>query len=171
MSDVIILVRVVCLAIALFGAMLALAAEKNGNPVPIIIGIVISVVSMMGVYALGEPYTEALKKEAESGTKYKAAHQNEIKSFVDCHKEKGYNVCKTKGGDEMVVEHYWKKGKTKKKEGNQALKYKGIKNSEIKKYTSCEDDGDNKVCTAEDGTKEKVETYWKIGEKNRNEKD
>lgn len=109
MSDVIILVRVVCLAIALFGAMLALAAEKNGNPVPIIIGIVISVVSMMGVYALGEPYTEALKKEAESGTKYKAAYQNEIKSFVDCYKENGFNVCETKDGKEMVVEHYWKK--------------------------------------------------------------
>lgn len=102
MSDVIILVRVVCLAIALFGAMLALAAEKNGNPVPIIIGIVISVVSMMGVYALGQPYTEALKKEAESGTKYKAAHQNEIKSFVDCYKENGFNVCETKDGKEMV---------------------------------------------------------------------
>lgn len=114
---------------------------------------------------------DAQKKEAESGTEYKAAHNDEIKSFVSCYKEKGYNVCKTKGGDEMVVEHYWKKGKTKKKEGNQALKYKGIKNSEIKKYTSCEDDGDNKVCTAEDGTKEKVETYWKMGGKDGNEKD
>lgn len=71
----------------------------------------------------------------------------------------------------MVVEHYWKKGKTKKKKRNQTLKYKGIKDSEIKKYTSCEDAGDNKVCTAEDGTKENVETYWEIGEKNRNEKD
>lgn len=158
MSDVIILVRVVCLAIALFGAMLALAAEKNGNPVPIIIGIVISVVSMMGVYALGEPYTEALKKEAESGTKYKAAHQNEIKSFVDCYKENGFNVCETKDGKEMVVEHYWKKRwiqEEKRKKEKQPLKYKGVKNSEIKKYTSCEDDGDSKVCTAEDGTKEK----------------
>ena len=114
---------------------------------------------------------DAQKKEAERDTEYKAAYHDEIKSFVSCYKEKGYNVCKTKGGDEMVVEHYWKKGKTKKQEGKQALKYKGIKNSEIKKYTSCEDDGDNKVCTAEDGTKENVETYWKIGEKNGNEKD
>lgn len=32
----------------------------------------------------------------------------------------------------MVVEHYWKKGKTKNKEWKQALKYKGIKDSEIK---------------------------------------
>lgn len=43
----------------------------------------------------------------------------------------------------------------KKEKRKTTLKYKGVKNSEIKKYTSCEDDGDSKVCTAEDGTKEK----------------
>lgn len=43
----------------------------------------------------------------------------------------------------------------KKEKGKQTLKYKGVKDSEIKKYTSCEDDGDNKVCTTKDGTKEK----------------
>lgn len=141
----------------------------------IITGVVILVISLVGFGFLGEPFTDALNdtlnEKIESGTKYKAVHQDEIKSFVSCYKEKGYNVCKTKGGDEMVVEHYWKKGKTKKKEGNQALKYNGIKDSEIKKYTGCEDDGDNKVCTAEDGTKEKVETYWKMERKDGNEKD
>lgn len=173
MFESLILIRSTCLACALVGAALALAVKNDDNFTPTIIGIAIFVVSMIGVYSLGEPCMDAQKKEAESDTEYKAAHQDEIKSFVDCHKEKGYNVCKTKGGDEMVVEHYWKKGETKKKkkEGNKALKYKGIKDSEIKKYTSCEDDGDNKVCTAEDGTKENVETYWKMGGKDGNEKD
>ena len=171
MFESLILIRATCLACALVGAALALAVRNDDNFAPTIIGIVIFVVSMIGVYSLGGPCMDAQKKEAERDTEYKAAYHDEIKSFVSCYKEKGYNVCKTKGGDEMVVEHYWKKGKTKKQEGKQALKYKGIKNSEIKKYTSCEDDGDNKVCTAEDGTKENVETYWKIGEKNGNEKD
>ena len=110
---------------------------------------------------------DAQKKEAESGTEYKAAHNDEIKSFVDCHKENGYNVCETKDGKEMIVEHYWKKGESKKnkKEEKQTLKYKGAKDSEIKKYTNCEDDGDNKVCTAEDGTKENVDTYWRFSNK------
>lgn len=107
------------------------------------------------------------KKEAESGTEYKAVHQDEIKSFVNCYKENGYNVCKTKDGKEMVVEHYWKKDEPKKKKEKekQALKYKGVKDSEIKKYASCEDDGDNKTCIDEDGTKEKVETYWHFSNK------
>lgn len=171
MSDILIIVRSICLAGALFGAVLALVIRKDDNFAPAIIGIIIFVISMIGVYSLGEPYADALNEEIASSTEYKAVHQDEIKSFVNCYKENGYNVCETKDGKEMVVEHYWKKGKTKKKEGNQALKYKGIKDSEIKKYTSCEDDGDSKVCIAKDGTKEKVETYWKIGEKNGNKKD
>lgn len=171
MFESLILIRAICLACALVGAALALAVRNDDNFAPTIIGIVIFVVSMIGVYSLGEPCMDAQKKEAESGTEYKAAHQDEIKSFVDCHKENVYNVCETKDGKEMIVEHYWKKGKTKKKEGKQILKYKGVKDSEIKKYTSCKDDGDSKVCTAEDGTKEKVETYWKMGGKNGNEKD
>ena len=55
--------------------------------------------------------------------------------------------------------------RNQKEKRKQALKYKGIKDTEVKKYTSCKNDEGNKVCIAEDGTKEKVETYWKIGAK------
>lgn len=131
----------------------------------IITGAVILVISLVGFAFLGEPFTDALNEKIESGTEYKAVHQDEIKSFVNCYKENGYNVCETKEKKEMVVDRYWKKGETKKKKGKQALKYKGIKDTEVKKYTSCKNDEGNKVCIAEDGTKEKVETYWKIGGK------
>lgn len=171
MSSLIYVVAALCLLGFAFGAAIVYVALRDAEYGVATFGVVILVVSLSGFYFLDEPFTDVQNELAESGTEYKAAHHDEIKSFVSCYKEKGYNVCKTKGGDEMVVEHYWKKGKTKKKEGNQALKYKGIKNSEIKKYTSCEDDGDNKVCTAEDGSKEKVETYWKMGGKDGNEKD
>lgn len=162
-----------CLTGFTAGAAILYAAMRNDDYVPAIIGVAIIGASMGGICFLDEPFTDAQNKLAESGTEYKAVHQDEIKSFVDCHKENGYNVCETKDGKEMIVEHYWKKGesKKKKKEGKQILKYKGVKDSEIKKYTSCKDDGDSKVCTAEDGTKEKVETYWKMGGKNGNEKD
>lgn len=151
-----------CMTGLTVGATVALVGEKNSNRTSAIVGTAICVVSMMGFISLDEPFADAQKKEAESGTEYKAVHQDEIKSFADCYKENGFNVCETKDGKEMVVEHYWKKGKSKKKKekGKQTLKYKGVKDSEIKKYTSCEDDGDNKVCTTKDGTKEKVETYW-----------
>lgn len=171
MSSLIYVVAALCILGFAFGTALVYVALRDAEYGVATFGVVIFAVSLSGFYFLDEPFTDVQNKLTESGTEYKAVHQDEIKSFVSCYKEKGYNVCKTKGGDEMVVEHYWKKGKTKKKEGNQALKYKGIKDSEIKKYTSCKDDGDSKVCTAEDGTKEKVETYWKIGGKDGNEKD
>lgn len=115
---------------------------------------------------------DAQKKEIESGTEYKAVHQDEIKSFVDCYKENDYNVCETKDGKEMVVEHFWEKDESKKKKEKEKhpLKYKGVKNSEIKKYTSCEDGDDKKVCTTKDGTKETVETYWHFTNKEKNDR-
>lgn len=145
-----------------FGAAVLYTALRDNIYIFALIGGIIFVVSSIGFYYLDEPFTDVQNKIAENGTEYKAVRQDEIKSFVDCYKENGYNVCKTKSGDEMVVEHYWKKKETKKekKKGKQALKYKGVKDSEIKKYTSCEDDGDKKVCTTKDGTKETVETYW-----------
>lgn len=149
-----------CLTGFTFGAVVLCVALRNDNYAPATIGVVILVASLSGFYFLDKPVTEIRKNLAESGTEYKAVHQNEIKSFVNCYKENGYNVCKTKDGKEMVVDHYWKKGKSKKKEEKQTLKYKGVKDSEIKKYTSCEDDGDNKICINEDGVKETVETYW-----------
>lgn len=151
-----------CLTGFTFGAAVLCVALRNDNYAPATIGVVILVASLSGFYFLDKPVTETRKNLAESGTEYKAVHQNEIKSFVNCYKENGYNVCKTKSGDEMVVEHYWEKkeAKKKKKEEKQTLKYKGVKDSEIKKYTSCEDDGNKKVCTTKGGTKEKVETYW-----------
>lgn len=164
MFESLILIRATCLACALVGAALALAVKNDDNFAPTIIGIVIFVVSMIGVYSLGGPCMDAQKEEAESGTEYKAAHHDEIKSFVNCHKENGYNVCETKDGKEMIVEHYWKKGESKKnkKEEKQILKYKGAKDSEIKKYTSCEDEENGPVCTAEDGTKHEVDSYWRF---------
>lgn len=171
MSSLIYVVAALCLLGFAFGAAIVYIALRDAEYGVATFGVVIFAVSLSGFYFLDEPFTDVQNKLTESGIEYKAAYHDEIKSFVDCYKEKGYNVCKTKGGDEMVVEHYWKKGKTKKQEGKQALKYKGIKNSEIKKYTSCNDDGDNNVCTAEDGVKEKVEAYWKMGGKDGNEKD
>lgn len=171
MSSLIYVVAALCLLGFAFGTAIVYVALRDAEYGVATFGVVIFAVSLSGFYFLDEPFTDVQNKLAESGTEYKAAYHDKIKSFVDCHKENGYNVCETKDGKEMVVEHYWKKEKTKKKEGKQALKYKGIKDSEIKKYTSCEDDGDNKVCTAKDGTKEKVETYWKMERKDGNEKD
>ncbi len=152
-----------CLTGFIFGTTVLCVALRNDNYAPAAIGVVILVASLSGFYFLDKPVTEIRKNLAESGTEYKAVHHNEIKSFVNCYKENGFNVCETKDGKEMVVEHYWKKDESKKKKEkkkNNLLKYKGVKNSEIKKYTSCEDDGDNKICIDEDGTKETVETYW-----------
>lgn len=51
-----IIALVVCMADILIGAALALAAGNNGNPVPAIIGIVICVISLIGVCFLEEPF-------------------------------------------------------------------------------------------------------------------
>ena len=171
MSNLIYAVAALCLLGFAFGAALVYVALRDAEYGVATFGVVIFVVSLFGFCFLDEPIMDVQNELAGSDTEYKAVYKDEIKSFVDCYKENGYNVCETKDGKEMVVGHYWKKGKTQKKEGKQALKYKGIKDSEIKKYTSCEDDGDSKVCTAEDGTKEKVEAYWKMGGKDGNEKD
>ena len=42
----------------LIGAALALAAGNNGNPVPAVIGIVICIVSLIGLCFLEEPFTD-----------------------------------------------------------------------------------------------------------------
>lgn len=175
MSDYICLsiLMLICILGIIFGSDGIVVGVKEKNDIyrkdtangTIITGAVILVISLIGFAFLGEPFTDALNEKIESGTEYKAVHQDEIKSFVNCYKENGYNVCETKDKKEMVVDCYWKKGETKKKKGKQALKYKGIKDTEVKKYTSCKNDEGNKVCIAEDGTKEKVETYWKIGGK------
>ena len=81
-----IIALVVCVAGILIGAALALAAGNNGNPVPAIIGIVICVISLIGVCFLEKPFMDVQKNLAESGTAYKAVHQDEIKSFVNCYK-------------------------------------------------------------------------------------
>ena len=89
------------------------------------------------------------------------------KALLTATKKMVTTFAKLKAETKWLVEHYWKKKETKKekKKGKQALKYKGVKDSEIKKYTSCEDDGDKKVCTTKDGTKETVETYWNFTNK------
>lgn len=101
--------------------------RKNTANGTIITGVVILVISLVGFAFLGEPFTDALNEKIESGTKYKAVHQDEIKSFVNCYKENGYNVCETKDGDEMVVDHYWKKGgiQEEKEQRKTSLKIQG----------------------------------------------
>lgn len=48
----------VCIAGILIGAALALAAENNGNPVPAMIGIVICIISLIGICFLEDPFTD-----------------------------------------------------------------------------------------------------------------
>lgn len=57
-----IIVFAVCMAGILIGTALALAAGNNGNPVPAIIGIVICIVSLIGICFLEEPFMDAQKK-------------------------------------------------------------------------------------------------------------
>ena len=47
---------VVCITGILIGAALALAAGNNGNPIPAVIGIIICVISLIGVCFLEEPF-------------------------------------------------------------------------------------------------------------------
>lgn len=117
------MLAVLCMAGLTVGAAVALVGGKNSDCTSAIVGTAICIVSMMGFISLDEPFADAQKKEAESGTEYKAVHQDEIKSFVNCYKENGFNVCETKDGKEMVVEHYWKKGKSKKKKGKRKTNF------------------------------------------------
>lgn len=110
MSSLIYAVAALCLLGFAFGAALVYVALRDAEYCVATFGVVIFVVSLSGFYFLDVPIMEVQNELAESSTEYKAAHQNEIKSFVDCHKENGYNVCETKDGKEMIVEHYWKKG-------------------------------------------------------------
>lgn len=55
------IVLVVCITGILIGATLALAAGNNGNPVPAVIGIVICIVSLIGICFLEEPFMDAQK--------------------------------------------------------------------------------------------------------------
>lgn len=104
------------------------------------------------------------KKRPKAALNTRPPIMTKLKALLIAIKKMVTTSAKLKDGKEMIVEHYWKKGESKKnkKEGKQTLKYKGAKDSEIKKYTSCEDDGDNKVCTAEDGTKHEVDSYWRF---------
>lgn len=68
----------------------------------IIMGVVVLVISLLGFYFLKAPYVDTLSKKVEGDTEYKDVHQDEIKSFVNCYKENGYNVCETKDKNEKV---------------------------------------------------------------------
>lgn len=46
--------------------------------------------------------------EIKVRTQYRGAVNGEVKSFVKCHDEKGYHICTTKNGKNLVVEKYWK---------------------------------------------------------------
>lgn len=105
--------------------------------------------------------------------KYEAVYSEEIRKFQDCYDKKGYHVCIDGSGTENIVDRYWKRGeKTKEDEKiNEEdsspnlkghLKYKGMKDDKVKKYVSCEDEKNGPVCTAEDGTKHEVDSYWRF---------
>lgn len=101
--------------------------------------------------------------------KYEAVYSEEIQKFIDCYDKKGYHVCIDGSGTENIVDKYWKRGeKTKEaeqineKDSSPNLKYKGMKDDKVKKYVSCEDEENGPVCTAEDGTKHEVDSYWRF---------
>lgn len=73
----------VCIAGILIGAALALAAGNNGNPVPAVIGIVICIVSFIGICFLEEPFMDTQEKVAESGTT-KPACSHDFSRWVEC---------------------------------------------------------------------------------------
>ena len=108
--------------------------------------------------------------------KYEAVYSEEIQKFIDCYDKKGYHVCIDGSGTENIVDKYWKRGekpkedeKINKEDSSPNLKYKGMKDDEVKKYVSCEDEENGPVCTAEDGTKHEVDSYWRF--KTQKEKD
>ena len=53
-----IIVLAVCMTGILIGAALALASGNNGNPVPAMIGIVICIISLIGICFLEDPFTD-----------------------------------------------------------------------------------------------------------------
>ena len=110
--------------------------------------------------------------------KYEAVYSEEIQKFIDCYDKKGYHVCTDGSGTENIVDKYWKRGeKTKEDEqineedSSPNLKYKGMKDDEVKKYVSCKDEENGLVCTAEDGTKHEVDSYWRFKTKKEKEEE
>lgn len=108
--------------------------------------------------------------------KYEAVYSEEIQKFINCYDKKGYHVCIDGSGTENIVDKYWKRGENPKedkkineKDSSSNLKYKGMKDDEVKKYVSCKDEENGPVCTAEDGTKHDVDSYWRF--KTQKEKD
>ena len=110
--------------------------------------------------------------------KYEAVYSEEILKFKNCYDKNGYHVCINDLGKEVIVDKYWKRGE-KAKEDEQIseedfspnLKYKGMKDNEVKKYVSCKDEGSSPVCTAEDGTKHEVDSYWRFKTKKEKEEE
>ena len=110
--------------------------------------------------------------------KYEAVYSEEIQKFIDCYDKKEYHVCTDGSGTENIVDKYWKRGeKTKEDEqineedSSPNLKYKGMKDDEVKKYVSCKDEENGLVCTAEDGTKHEVDSYWRFKTKKEKEEE
>lgn len=101
--------------------------------------------------------------------KYEAVYSEEIQKFIDCYDKKGYHVCIDGSGTENIVDKYWKRGENPKEDekineedSSPNLKYKGMKDDKVKKYVSCEVEENGPVCTAEDGTKHEVDSYWRF---------
>lgn len=112
---------------------------------------------------------DSIDAKNDKENKYEAVYSEEILKFKDCYDKNGYHVCINDLGKEVIVDKYWKRG-DKAKEDEQIneedsspnLKYKGMKDDKVKKYISCKDEGSSPVCTAEDGTKHEVDSYWRF---------
>lgn len=109
--------------------------------------------------------------------KYEAVYSEEIRKFHNCYEKNGYHVCTAGGDKEYIVDKYWKTSGNKDSKGPTAtfnssktskLKFKGMKDNEVKKYVSC--NGTKKpVCTAKDGSKQEVDVYWRLKTKKQKE--
>lgn len=110
--------------------------------------------------------------------KYEAVYSEEIRKFHNCYEKNGYHVCTAGGDKKYIVDKYWKIGKNKdskvstttsKSPKTSKLKFKGMKDNEVKKYVSCNDTKKTPVCTAEDGSKQEVNVYWSLKTKKQKE--
>lgn len=121
---------------------------------------------------------DSINAKNDKECKYEAVYSEEILKFRDCYDKNGYHVCINDLGKEVIVDKYWKRGeKTKEaeqineKDSSPNLKYKGMKDDEVKKYVSCKDEENGPVCTAEDGTKHEVDSYWRFKTKKEKEEE
>lgn len=64
-----------------------------------------------GISFLANVVIHNSQPEIKVKTQYRGVVNGEVKSFTKCHDEKGYHICTTKNGKDLVVEKYWKSEK------------------------------------------------------------